>query len=625
MGMRPGRKALVLVGMMALATSSAALGAEEAALPRHGMAMYDDLKYGPSFEHFDYVNSNAPVGGTATFSAIGSFDTLNPFIIRGTPASGVGLLYETLTVGALDEPFSRYGLLAESIRMPEDRSWVAFTLRPEARFHDGEPVTVEDVIWSFNTLKEEGAPLYRYYYANVVSAEKTGEREVTFRFEGGTNRELPLIISELPVLPKHYYDEVEFNKTTLTPPVGSGPYRIERVDPGRSITYERDPSYWGWHLPVNAGRYNFERIVYDYYRDTNVALEAFKAGAYDIRLENTAKLWATAYTGEPFEKGRIVKEELPDESDTRMQGFVFNTRREIFEDPKVRQALAYAFDFEWTNQNLFYGAYDRIDSYFSGSSELASSGLPSEAELELLEPLRGQIPKQVFTATYQPPSTDQPGGLRANLRQALELLNQAGWVIESGRLVNQETGRPMTFEILLVSPEFERIVLPFIQNLERLGVRATVRVVDTAQYQNRLDDFDFDMTSTVWGQSASPGNEQREYWGSKAAETPGSRNLAGIKNPAIDVLIDAVIGAETRDQLETAVHALDRVLLWGHYVIPHWQIQVYRIAYWNKFGRPEIIPPYGLDLFAWWIDEDKVAALSSGKSMEGGARAATVN
>ena len=625
MGMRLRRNALVLAGLAALAFSSAAPGAEEAVEPRHGMAMYDDLKYDPGFEHFDYVEPGAPAGGTATFSAIGSFDTLNPFIIKGTPAAGVALLYETLTAGSLDEPFSRYGLLAESIRMPEDRSWVAFTLRPEARFHDGRPVTVEDVIWSFDILKEEGQPLYRYYYANVAAAEKTAEREVTFRFEGGSNRELPLIISELPVLPKHYYDEVEFNQTTLKPPVGSGPYRIGRLDPGQSITYERDPDYWGWDLPVNAGRYNFERIVYDYYRDTNVALEAFKAGAYDFRLENTAKLWATAYTGEPIEKGRIVKEELPDASDTRMQGFVFNTRREIFKDPKVREALAYAFDFEWTNENLFYGAYERIDSYFSGSSELASSGLPSEAERALLEPLRGQIPEQVFTATYQPPSTDQPGGLRANLRKGLELLNEAGWVIENGRLVNQETGRPMTFEILLVSPEFERIALPFVKNLERLGVRATVRVADTAQYQNRLDNFEFDMISGLWGQSASPGNEQRDYWGSQAADTPGSRNLAGIQEPAVDVLIDAIIQADTRDELETAARALDRVLLWGHYVIPHWQIQVYRLAYWNKFGRPETVPPYGLDLFAWWIDQDKVVALRSGKSMQGGARAATVN
>jgi microcin C transport system substrate-binding protein len=625
MTMRLRRNALVLAGLVTFAVPSAAAAAEEAVEPRHGMAMYDDLKYGPGFEHFDYVEPDAPVGGTATFSAVGSFDTLNPFIIKGTPAAGVGLLYETLTVQSYDEPFSRYGLLAESIEMPEDRSWVSFTLRPEARFHDGSPVTVEDVIWSFDTLKEEGQPLYRYYYANVVAAEKTGEREVTFRFDGGTNRELPLIISELPVLPKHYFDEVEFNKTTLKPPVGSGPYQIERLDAGQSITYKRNPDYWGWHLPVNAGRYNFERIVYDYYRDTNVALEAFKAGAYDFRLENTAKLWATAYTGEPFDKGRIVKEELPDQSDTRMQGFIFNTRREIFKDPKVRQALAYAFDFEWTNENLFYGAYERIDSYFSGSSELASSGLPSEAELALLEPLRDQIPEQVFTETYQPPSTAQPGGLRANLRTALELLNEAGWVIENGRLVNQQTGRPMTFEILLVNPEFERITLPFVKNLERLGVQATVRVIDTAQYQNRTDSFDFDMISGLWGQSSSPGNEQRDYWGSQAAETPGSRNLAGIKDPAVDVLIDAIIQADTREELETATKALDRVLLWGHYVIPHWQIQVYRLAYWNKFGRPETVPPYGLDLFAWWIDEDKVAALRSGETMEGGARAATVN
>ena len=496
-----------------------------------------------------------------------------------------------------------------------------FTLRPEARWQDGTPITVDDVIWTVDTLKTKGHPFYRAYYANIVKAEKVGEHQVKMIFDGKMNRELPLIAGQMPVLPKHYYEKVEFDKTTLTPPLGSGPYRIKRVDPGRTIVYERDPNYWGAKLPVNLGRNNFDEVRYEYYRDANVALEAFKAGNYDLQIENNSKDWATAYTGPPFEKKLIVREEIPNQRGTGMQGFVFNTRRPVFSDPKVRAALAYAFDFEWTNQNLFYGQYQRTESYFS-NSELASSGLPSPAELKLLEPYRDQLPPEVFTKAYKAPSTAGTD-LRQNLRTALEMLREAGWQVEGGRLVNKATGQPLAFEILLVQPAFERIVGPFVQNLKRLGVQASLRTVDTAQYQNRLDDFDFDMIVGSWGESQSPGNEQRDFWGSQAADTRGSRNLAGIKSPVVDALVDKIIEAPSREDLVTATHALDRVLLWGHYVIPHWHITYDRVAYWNKFSRPQVDPKYGIDLYAWWIDPVKLAALSRRAPEVEGAKAAT--
>ncbi|HEX6111312.1 MAG TPA: extracellular solute-binding protein [Geminicoccaceae bacterium] len=588
----------------------------------HGVAMHGDLKYGPEFEHFDYVNPDAPKGGAVTFASIGTFDTLNPFIIKGTKADGLGFLFETLTTQSEDEPFSEYGLLAESIEMPEDRSWVAFTLRPEARWHDGKPVTVEDVIFSFNTLKEKGLPFYRAYYKNVIRVEPAGERRVKFTFEETTNRELPLILGQLPILPKHYYEEVEFDKTALQPPLGSGPYRIKSLEPGRRIVYERVRDYWGAELPVSRGFWNFDEIRYEYYRDANVALEAFKAGGYDIRVENTSKFWATAYTGPMFDAGWIQKEEIPHELGTGMQGFAYNLRRPMFQDHRVRRALAYAFDFEWTNRTIMYGQYDRTESYFS-NTELAAEGLPDAAELELLEPFRDQLPEEVFTEVYQAPSTEDEGGIRQNLRTALRLLGEAGWSVEGGRLVNAQ-GQPFRFEILLNGPSFERHTLPFIRNLERLGIQATVRAVDPAQYQNRMDEFDFDVVVASFGQSLSPGNEQREYWGSEAADIPGSRNVIGIKDPVVDHLIDKIIEAPTREDLVTATRALDRVLLWGHYVIPHWHSRIFRVAYWNKFDRPQTNPPYGLPLFSWWVDPVKVAAVEQRKAAEGGAQAETI-
>ncbi len=599
-----------LAAAILLASSGLALAVE--AQKAHGIAMHGDLKYPESFTHFDYANPDAPKGGTMVYSAIGTFDSLHPYVLRGQPVAGLGVVWETLTLQSNDEAFSEYGLLAETIEMPEDRSWVAFTLRPEARWHDGAPVTVDDVIWSLETLKTQGHPFYRAYYANVVGARAEGERRVVFDFDGAVNRELPLIVGQMPILPKHYWEGRDFEASTLEPPLGSGPYRIGRVDPGRSITYERVPDYWGADLPVNQGRFNYDQIRYEYFRDSNVALEAFKAGQYDFRVENTARLWATAYTGPAVAAGLIKLEEIRDESGTGLQGFVFNTRRAMFEDPLVRRALAYAFDFEWSNKTLFFDQYERSDSYFS-NTELAATGLPDEVELALLEPFRDQLPEAVFTTVYEPPSTDGSGELRGNLRTAFELLQAAGWEVDRStrKLVNTETGQPMRFEILLVNPAFERITGPFLRNLERLGIDATMRTVDTAQYQNRMDAFDFDMAVSVWGQSLSPGNEQRDYWSCAAADTPGSRNLAGICDPVVDALIEQVITAEDRDGLVAATRALDRVLLHGHYVIPHWYSPVTRVAYWDKLERPATDPRYGLDLNAWWIDAEKAERVAS--------------
>ena len=580
----------------------------------HAFSMYGDLKYPAGFKHFDYANPAAPKGGNIKLAAIGTFDSLNPFILKGVFAAGIGGIFDTLTVGSSDEPFTRYGLVAESIEMPQDRSWVAFTIRPEARFHDGSPITVEDVIWTFEALKTKGHPFYKSYYAQVVKAEKVGDRKVKFFFGPGENRELPLITAELPVLSKAYWSKRDFEKTTLDPPLGSGPYRVESVEPGRSVVYRRVKDYWGAKLPMNAGRDNFDTIRYDYYRDLIVALEAFKAGEYDFRQENSAKSWATGYDSPALTKGLIIKEMIQHEIPTGMQAFVYNTRRPFFQDRRVREGLAYVFDFEWLNKNLFYGAYTRTKSYFS-NSELASNGLPNAEELKILEPFRGKIPEEVFTKEYQPPKTDGSGNIRENAREALKLLGEAGWTIQSGKLVNAK-GEPMQFEIMLDDSSFERVALPFVKNLERLGIDARVRTIDTAQYQNRLDGSDFDMIVNVFGQSLSPGNEQRDFWSSESANIRGSRNLAGINDPVVDKLIDLVIKAPDRKSLIARAHALDRVLLWGHYVIPNWHLQLFRVAYWNKFSRPAISPKYALGFDTWWIDPEKEATLARQKGQK---------
>lgn len=572
---------------------------------RHGLALHEDLKYGPDFTHFEYVNPEAPKGGEMRLAEIGTFDSLNSFILRGTAPAGLGMTFDTLTVQSQDEPFSGYGLVAESIQVPEDHSWVAFALRPQARFHDGSPITAEDVIFSLEALQSKGHPFYRAYYANVTKAEMVGPHQVQFHFGGPENRELPLIVGQMPILSKAYWQDREFDRTSLDVPLGSGPYRVAQVDPGRSITYERDPGYWGADLPVNRGRHNLHRIRYEYFRDANVALEAFKAGQYDFRQENVARLWATGYDGPALRQGRIRMEEIPHELPTGMQGFVFNTRREIFQDPLVREALAQVFDFEWSNQNLFHGAYTRTRSYFS-NSELAFVGLPSPEELKILWPHRERLPEQIFTQEFHPSVTDGSGNIRKNMRSALDLLAQAGWEVSprEWKLRQTSSKKSMEFEILLNNSVFERVCLPYVRNLERLGITVRVRTVDPTQYQNRINDFDFDMTVGLFSQSLSPGNEQRDFWASDAAHTPGSRNIAGVRDPVVDELVDLVISAPDRASLVTRTRALDRVLLWGHYVVPHWHSRVFRVAYWDRYARPEITPKYGLALESWWAREN---------------------
>ncbi len=600
------RLAAIAVIALTVLTGSPSRAGEPAWV--HAIAMHGTPKYGPDFKHFDYVNPEAPKGGTVTLGTIGGFDSLNPFIAKGEPAAGLGGLYDTLTVASIDEPFTRYGSLAEAMRMPEDRSWIEFRLRSEARWHDGEPITAEDVIWTYNALIEKGEPLYRFYYANVDTVTALDDRTVRFDFKPGENRELPLIISELEVLPKHYWETRDFGATTLEPPLGSGPYRIADLEANRFVEYERVDDYWGREVPAHVGHDNFGRLHTDYYRDSTVAVEAFKSGAFDFRNENGSATWATAYDIPEVADGRIVKVEVPNHRTQGMQGFVFNTRRDLFKDPRVRWALAHAFDFEWSNRNLFHGQYTHTRSYFD-NSDLSATGLPSEAELEILEPYRGRIPDEVFTAEYNPPITAGDGRIRENLREADRLLKEAGWVIEDKTRVNAETKQPFAFEITLVSPLFERIVLPMAKNMRRLGLDVRVRTVDSAQYLERLRGFDYDMIVFNFGQSLSPGNEQRLFWGSAAADDPGSRNFAGIKDPVIDALIEKVIEARTREELVVRCRALDRVLQWGHYVIPNWHASYERLIYWNKFGHPPHTDLRGAVFGAWWIDPEKAAAL----------------
>ena len=577
---------------------------------KHGMAMHGEVKYGSNFRSFDYVNPKAPKMGTLGLHSIGTFDSFNNFIVKGNPVANIDLIYNTLTTSSADEPFSQYGELAEEIYMPEDRSWVAFKLRPEARWHDGKQVSVEDVIWTFNTLVTDGEPFFRFYYGNVQDVIKAGNDIVRFNFKNGENRELPLILGQLTVLPKHYWKERDFNKTTLEPPLGSGPYRVKKFEPGRSLNLERETAYWGKQIPSHKGKFNFNEIRIDYYRDSDISLEAFKSGEYDYRLENSSKNWATGYDIPAVSEGLLTKKLFNHNRPAGMQGFVYNTRRPIFNDLRVRQALALAFDFEWSNQNLFYGQYTQSRSYFD-NSELAATGLPSKKELELLNPLRNNLPREVFTTSYAPSKGGGPRAMRANLRKANQLLNEAGWVITDGKRVNSENGNLFEFEVLLVQPGFERIVLPFTRYLEKLGIEVRVRTVDTSQYRQRLNTYDYDMIVSSFGQSLSPGNEQRSFWGSKTAAMEGGRNYIGITNPAIDVLVETIIEAKDREELVTATRSLDRALQWGHWVIPHWHIAYDRIAYWDKFGHPTITPPNGVQLMTWWIDQSKASDLSN--------------
>lgn len=580
--------------------------------PTGGIALYGDLKYKPGFTHFDYVNPDAPKGGAVKFNSIGTYDTFNPFTLKGVKAEGLGYLFDTLMVASSDEPDSQYGLVAQSVSVAPDHLSVTFELRPKARFHDGSQMTPADVIWTFDTLKAKGTPQYHLYYADVLKAEQIGEHGVKFTLRSAENRELPIILGELPVLSKKYWAGRDFEKTTLDQPLGSGPYKIASFDAGRSITYRLVPDYWAKDLPVRKGRFNFGTIRYDYYRDASVALEAFKAGQYDIRQENVAKNWATGYTSPALSAGLFKMQRIKNQVPEGMQAFAFNTRRPIFKDPRVREALGYLFDFEWANKNLFYGAYARSESYFS-NSDLASSGLPSPDELKVLEPLKADIPPTVFTKPYQAPKTDGTGDIRANLRAALGLLKEAGWTIKGGKLVNDK-GEQFAFEFLNVQAEFERILLPFADNLRRIGIAMNLRTIDPSQYENRLNNYDFDMVVVGIPESLTPGNEQRGYWTSAAADEPGGNNVMGVRSKAVDKLVDLIIGSPDRKALLTRVHALDRVLLHSYYVIPNWHIDVFRVAYWDKFGRPKINPPYALALDTWWIDPALDKTLQANKA-----------
>lgn len=565
----------------------------------HGIAMHGDLKYSAQFPHFDYVNPEAPKGGTVVQSAIGTFDSFNQFIVKGNSASGLGKLYDSLLGRAHDEPFSLYGLIAKSIEVPSDRSWIIFNLRENAKFSDGKPLTADDVVFSFDLLRTQGRPFFKAYYADIETIEAINPQRVKFTFKNSLNRELALIVGEVPILPKHYWDGRDFQKPSLDIPVGSGPYKIDSFDAGRSITYIRNSDYWAQSLPVKMGYDNFKYQTYDYYRDGTVALEAFKAGEYDFREENSSKRWATSYTGAAFDNGRITIAELEHQNPTGMQAFVINNRKEQFTDSRVRQALALAFDFEWTNKNIFYNAYTRTHSFFS-NSEMAATDLPTAEELAILEPIKDQVPAEVFTQVYKAPTTKGNGKIYTELRQAKRLLQQAGWVFKSGKLVNAETGKQLTIEMLLYSPAFERLVAPFVRNLERLGIKANIRLVDVSQYIGRLRTYDFDIIVGGFGQSSSPGNEQRDYWHSSSADTEGSRNLIGISDPAIDYLVDQLIQSQDRQQLVLRTRALDRVLLWNHFVIPQYHINKYRVAYWDKFAMPEKRPKYNLGFDTWW-------------------------
>lgn len=605
--------ATLLTALAALSLSAASPAA--AAEWRHGLSLFGSLKYDADFPHFDYVNPDAPKGGTMRMATIGGFDTLNQFNIKGRPAGRLGLLYDTLLDSGEDEPSSSYGLLAEAVKHPDDYSSVTYRLRAEARWHDGRPVTAGDVIWSLEALKAN-SPFWNKYYQHVERAEETGEREITFYFDQTGNRELPLIVGQLPVLPKHYWtgtnadgEQRDISGTTLEPPLGSGPYRIGEVKPGRSITYERVEDYWGRDLPVRVGKDNFDHTVIEYFRDVSVLFEAFKGDQYDIRFENSAKRWATGYDFDAVARGDVVLDTMAPERVNGMQAFVFNTRLGKFSDPRVRQAFNYAFNFEWMNENVFFDQYKRTESFFQ-NSELQATGLPGEAELAILEPLRDKVPPEVFTTEYKAPVGGNQRRQRTNLRTARALLEDAGWTIQDGVLKN-EAGEQMTLEFLLVSPDAERIVGPYLQELEKLGIKGTIRLVDTAQYQNRIRDFDFEVITDSFGQSLSPGNEQLNYWGSAAADRPGSDNTIGIRDEAIDALVQQIIFAEDRETLVAATRALDRVLLWNHFVVPQFHSPDVRLAYWNRFGHPPDPPRYGIGLDAWWWDADKAATVEA--------------
>ena len=615
---------LLVAGTLLALHPSTAVSAPEPITKHHALSLTGTPKYGADFERFNWVNPDAPKGGLVRLMAYGTFDSLNPYAIKGNAARTVRLIYATLMARNLDEPSASYGLIAEWVGYPDDISSVTFQLRPTARFHDGTPITPQDVIFTFDALKK-ASPHYATYYQNVIKAEEIGDRLVRFTFNVTGNRELPIILGDLPVLPKHFWEAVgsngeprDLSKSTLEIPLGSGPYRIKEVDAGRTITYERVKDWWAKDLPVAKGQWNFDEIRLVYFRDLLPGFEAFKAGQLDYWEELSAKNWATHYDFDAIRRGLIKREKVPVMEVAPMQAFVFNLRRPQFEDARVRRAFDLAFDFEWANKNLLYEEYQRVDSYF-GNSELKATGLPQGRELELLNEVRGEVPPEVFTTEWKNPVNHTQQDTRRHLALAAKLLAEAGYRLKDGVMTNA-AGVQLKVEFLNRQPEFERLILPYMKELEKLGIKASVRTVDSAQYHSRMQGFDFDITTHTFRQSDSPGNEQREFWGSENANKNGGRNIIGIKNPAVDKLINEIIMAKDRADLVAATRALDRVLLWNHYVVPQFHAPFDRIAMWDMYGRPATLPARGAAfLQAWWLDEAKASKLSGTHRTDGGS------
>ncbi len=599
--------------LLALLIGSASMDYSLAAERRHGLSTFGKLKYPADFEHFDYVNPFAPKGGS--LSMIGTagqitFNSLNGFILKGDAAQGLGYLFDSLMAPAQDEPDSLYGLVAQSVELADDRKTVTFFLRKGPKFADGSPLTADDVVNSFTLLKEMGHPRIALQLRDVTKAEALDPLTVRYSFKGELIRDLPTIVASLPILSKSWYDTHDFTKTTLEAPLGSGPYKISKVKQGRTLVFERRKDYWARDLPVNKGRFNFDTLRYEYFRDRTAEFEALKAGEYDLREEFTSKTWATEYDIKQVREKRLLRLTTADARPSGAQGFFINVRRKKFSDPRVRKALDHAFDFEWTNKNQFYGLYRRTSSFFE-NSDMKASGPPSEAELALLAPHRAALPKEVFEAPYTSPVSNGSGQDRKLLRTASKLLKQAGWIVKDGKRVNGK-GEKFELEFLIFSPTFERIIAPFVKNLKILGIDARIRIVDPSQYQSRLKAFDFDIITQRYVLRVTPGVEIRSYWGTKSADTPGSFNLSGIKDPVVDALMEKVIASKSRPELVTATRAIDRVLRARHYWVPHWFKAAHNLAFWNKFSQPKIKPLYGRGVIeTWWYEETKAAKLKS--------------
>ena len=596
----------LLAGIVCFSSNVPANAAETTPQPRYsyGLSIFGTLKYPENFQHFNYVNHEAPKGGEVKEGDIGSFDSLNPFIVKGNKAPDITIIFDSLMTGSLDEPQSMYGLVAKGVYVAPDKSYAEFVMRPEARFHDGTPITADDVVFTFDTLKKDSEPGYRVTLEPIASAVKLDDHRVRFNFSDKTRRDLPMIAAGMPILSKKYYSTHTFNETTLESPLGNGPYKVKSVDPGRSIVYERVKDYWGKDLPVNVGQNNFDTIHIDMYRDETVALEALKAGAYDLRYENVSRIWATGYDCPALRSGKLKKELIPNKVAQGMQGFAFNIRRDKFADRRVREAIGLTLDFEWMNKALFYNAYKRDDSYFL-NTDYAAKGIPSPEEEALLKPYKDELPPEIFTKEFKLPVTDGSGNDRAQLVKADKLLTDAGWLIKDGRRVNAKTGEALTIEFMLDSPAFERVASPMAKHLKQLGIDTTIRVMDDAQYVKRIETFDYDIIVTVFNRMVLyPGSEQLSFWSSSQSKQQGSNNVVGTNSKVIDMLVDKINSAKTEKELQAPARALDRVLLWENYVIPNWYFGAFRLAYWNKLGKPDVMPDYSFGFpQIWWMKQ----------------------